>query len=75
MVVSKLRSFTKGPAWLRDASCEIFSSILQSHRGVETVLSGYLEGAFVLAPAKMLMDVPQGFNSFSFLPFFSFFVT
>lgn len=47
MVVSKLRSFTKGPVWLRDASCEILSGILQGQRGVETVLSGYLEGTFL----------------------------
>jgi len=45
VVVSKLRSFTKGPAWLRDASCVILTNILQGPRGVETVLSGYLEGA------------------------------
>lgn len=48
MVVSKLRSFTKGPAWLRDASCAILSGILQGPRGVETVLSGYLEGILSL---------------------------
>lgn len=45
VVVSKLRSFTKGPAWLRDASCGILTKILQGPRGVETVLSGYLEGS------------------------------
>jgi len=48
VVVSKLRSFTKGPAWLRDASCVILTNILQGPRGVETVLSGYLEGLKIL---------------------------
>lgn len=46
VVVSKLRSFTKGPAWLRDASCTILTRILQGQRGVETVLSGYLDGEY-----------------------------
>ena len=48
VVVSKLRAFTKGPAWLRDASCAILTNILQGPRGVETVLSGYLEGSVLL---------------------------
>lgn len=43
-VVTKLRSFTKGPPWLRDASLSLLSSILQSPGGLEIVLSGYLEG-------------------------------
>ena len=44
MVVTKLRSFTRGPAWLRDASLRLFSDILQGEGGLEVVLSGYLEG-------------------------------
>jgi hypothetical protein len=44
MVVTKLRGFTKGPAWLREASLEVLSGILQSPAGLEIVLSGYLEG-------------------------------
>jgi hypothetical protein len=44
-VVTKLRGFTKGPAWLRDASLRILSSILTGLGGLEIVLSGYLEGA------------------------------
>jgi hypothetical protein len=44
MVVTKLRGFTKGPTWLREASLEILSGMLQSAGGLEIVLSGYLEG-------------------------------
>jgi hypothetical protein len=46
MVVSKLRAFTRGPTWLREASCAILTNVLQGERGVEIVLSGYLEGKF-----------------------------
>lgn len=43
-VVTKLRSFTKGPAWLRDAALSALSGILLGPGGLEIVLSGYLEG-------------------------------
>ena len=44
VVVTKLRGFTKGPVWLRDACCGILNSVLQGTGGLEAVLSGYLEG-------------------------------
>lgn len=43
-VVTKLRSFTKGPPWLRDAALSTLSGILLGPGGLEIVLSGYLEG-------------------------------
>lgn len=44
MIVTKLRGFTKGPPWLRDAALVSLTHILQSDGGLEVVLSGYLEG-------------------------------
>ena len=43
-VVTKLRAFTKGDAWLREASCQMLTNILVGNKGLEVVLSGYLEG-------------------------------
>lgn len=55
MIVTKLRGFTRGPAWLRDASLSTLTSILQGKGGLETVLSGYLEGThhYVLFAVKV----------------------
>lgn len=71
VVVSKLRSFTKGPPWLRDASCAILTNILQGPRGVETVLSGYLDGTSVLCTLRILYSSDLLLLCFFFMLFYA----
>eukprot|EP00981_Chlorochromonas_danica_P006455 scaffold1401_cov180-Ochromonas_danica.AAC.5 len=44
MLVSKLRSFTSGPVWLRKMASETLRQVLESSGGVQAVFSGYLDG-------------------------------
>lgn len=44
MLVSKLRSFTSGPVWLRKMASETLRQVVESSGGVQAVFSGYLDG-------------------------------
>jgi hypothetical protein len=44
LVVNSLRTFTRGPSWIRIVAAKSVSKILQGTNGLEAVLKGYLEG-------------------------------